>query len=67
MTRAKSCSGTAPEAWSARGAIPTSHLLGGTIMGTNAANSVVNSDVPPHSIAVGAPARVIRQITYAEA
>ena len=31
------------------------------------ANSVVNSDLPPHSIAVGAPARVIRQITYAQA
>jgi acetyltransferase-like isoleucine patch superfamily enzyme len=29
------------------------------------ANSVVNSDVPPYSIAVGAPARVIKQITYA--
>jgi len=31
------------------------------------ANSVVNHDLPPYSIAVGAPARVIRQITYAEA
>lgn len=31
------------------------------------ANSVVNRDLPPYSIAVGAPARVIRQITYAEA
>jgi acetyltransferase-like isoleucine patch superfamily enzyme len=30
------------------------------------ANSVVNRDVPPCSIAVGAPARVIRQITYPE-
>jgi acetyltransferase-like isoleucine patch superfamily enzyme len=28
------------------------------------ANSVVNHDVPPGSIAVGAPARVIKQITY---
>ena len=28
------------------------------------ANSVVNQDVPPYSIAVGAPARVIKQITY---
>ena len=31
------------------------------------ANSVVNSDLPPHSIAVGAPARVIKQVTYAQA
>jgi acetyltransferase-like isoleucine patch superfamily enzyme len=29
------------------------------------ANSVVTSDVPPFSIAVGAPARVTKQITYA--
>jgi acetyltransferase-like isoleucine patch superfamily enzyme len=29
------------------------------------ANSVVNRDLPPYSIAVGAPARVIKQITYA--
>jgi acetyltransferase-like isoleucine patch superfamily enzyme len=29
------------------------------------ANSVVNRDLPPHSIAVGAPARVIKQVTYA--
>jgi acetyltransferase-like isoleucine patch superfamily enzyme len=27
------------------------------------ANSVVNTDIPPFSIAVGAPARVVRQIT----
>jgi acetyltransferase-like isoleucine patch superfamily enzyme len=31
------------------------------------ANSVVNRDLPPYSIAAGAPARVIRQVTYAEA
>jgi acetyltransferase-like isoleucine patch superfamily enzyme len=31
------------------------------------ANSVVNRDLPPYSIAAGAPARVIRQITYAQA
>jgi acetyltransferase-like isoleucine patch superfamily enzyme len=31
------------------------------------ANSVVNADLPPYSIAVGAPARVIRQVTYAQA
>jgi acetyltransferase-like isoleucine patch superfamily enzyme len=29
------------------------------------ANSVVNRDLPPRSIAVGAPARVIKQVTYA--
>ncbi|MDE3131702.1 MAG: acyltransferase [Acidobacteriota bacterium] len=28
------------------------------------ANSVVTSDIPPYSVAVGAPARVIRSITY---
>jgi acetyltransferase-like isoleucine patch superfamily enzyme len=28
------------------------------------ANSVVTADLPPYSIAVGAPARVIRTITY---
>jgi acetyltransferase-like isoleucine patch superfamily enzyme len=28
------------------------------------ANSVVTSDLPPHSIAVGSPARVIKQIQY---
>ena len=31
------------------------------------ANSVVNHDVPFHSIAVGAPARVIKQVTYGPA
>ena len=31
------------------------------------ANSVVNHDVPSHSIAVGAPARVIKQVTYGPA
>jgi acetyltransferase-like isoleucine patch superfamily enzyme len=28
------------------------------------ANSVVTTDIPPHSIAVGAPARVVRTIQY---
>ncbi|MFL5863534.1 MAG: acyltransferase [Solirubrobacteraceae bacterium] len=28
------------------------------------ANSVVNRDLPPYSVAVGAPARVIRQVSY---
>jgi choline dehydrogenase-like flavoprotein len=40
----------AKEAWSARGAIPTSHLLGGTIMGRNADNSVVDSYGQSHEI-----------------
>jgi choline dehydrogenase-like flavoprotein len=40
----------ATEAWSARGAIPTSHLMGGTIMGTGPANSVVNSYGQSHEI-----------------
>jgi acetyltransferase-like isoleucine patch superfamily enzyme len=31
------------------------------------ANSVVTTDLPPYSIAVGAPARVVKQISYAEA
>jgi acetyltransferase-like isoleucine patch superfamily enzyme len=30
------------------------------------ANSVVNRDLPPYSIAVGAPARVIKRVTYAQ-
>lgn len=30
------------------------------------ANSVVTADVPPYSIAAGAPAKVLRTITYAE-
>jgi choline dehydrogenase-like flavoprotein len=40
----------AKEAWSARGAIPTSHLLGGTIMGTGPSNSVVDSFGQSHEI-----------------
>jgi choline dehydrogenase-like flavoprotein len=40
----------AKEVWPARGAIPTSHLLGGTIMGTEASNSVVNSYGQSHEI-----------------
>jgi acetyltransferase-like isoleucine patch superfamily enzyme len=28
------------------------------------ANSVVTEDIPPHSIAAGSPARVIRKISY---
>jgi choline dehydrogenase-like flavoprotein len=41
----------AKEMWSARGNIPTIHLMGGTIMGTGAANSVVNSFGQTHEIA----------------
>jgi choline dehydrogenase-like flavoprotein len=40
----------AKEAWSGRGNIPTIHLMGGTIMGTGAANSVVNSYGQTHEI-----------------
>jgi choline dehydrogenase-like flavoprotein len=40
----------AKEAWSGRGAIPTSHLMGGTIMGASAADSVVNSFGQSHEI-----------------
>jgi choline dehydrogenase-like flavoprotein len=41
----------AKEVWSARGAMPTIHLMGGTIMGTRASNSVVNSYGQTHQIA----------------
>jgi choline dehydrogenase-like flavoprotein len=41
----------ATEAWSARGNMPTIHLLGGTIMGTGAGNSVVNSYGRTHEVA----------------
>jgi choline dehydrogenase-like flavoprotein len=40
----------AKEVWSARGAMPTIHLMGGTIMGTHAGNSVVNSFGQTHEI-----------------
>jgi len=40
----------AKEVWSARGAIPTIHLMGGTIMGTDAGNSVVNSYGQTHEL-----------------
>jgi choline dehydrogenase-like flavoprotein len=40
----------AKEAWSARGSIPTSHLMGGTIMGAAASDSVVNSYGQSHEI-----------------
>jgi choline dehydrogenase-like flavoprotein len=40
----------AKEAWSARGNMPTIHLMGGTIMGTDAGNSVVNSYGQTHEI-----------------
>jgi choline dehydrogenase-like flavoprotein len=40
----------AKEAWSSRGSIPTSHLMGGTIMGNSAADSVVDSFGQSHEI-----------------
>jgi len=40
----------AKEVWSARGAMPTIHLMGGTIMGTHPGNSVVNSFGQTHEI-----------------
>ena len=40
----------AKQAWSSRGSIPTSHLMGGTIMGTGASDSVVDSYGQSHEI-----------------
>jgi choline dehydrogenase-like flavoprotein len=40
----------AKDVWSNRGAMPTIHLMGGTIMGTSAANSVTNSYGQTHEI-----------------
>ena len=40
----------AKEVWVGRAAIPTTHLHGGTIMGTGAANSVVNSYGQSHEV-----------------
>lgn len=40
----------AKESWPARGAIPTIHTCGGTIMGTAAGNSVVNSYGQAHEL-----------------
>ena len=40
----------AKEVWSARGNMPTVHLMGGTIMGTEAGNSVTNSYGQTHEI-----------------
>ena len=41
----------AKEVWSGRGNMPTIHLFGGTIMGAEASNSVVNSFGQTHEIA----------------
>src|SRR6266496_2683529 len=41
----------AKESWSGRGNIPTIHLMGGTIMGSGAGNSVVDSFGQAHEIA----------------
>jgi choline dehydrogenase-like flavoprotein len=40
----------AKEAWSGRGPMPTIHLFGGTIMGTGAGDSIVNSYGQTHEI-----------------
>ncbi len=40
----------AKEVWSGRGAMPTIHLMGGTIMGTSAGNSVVDSYGQAHEV-----------------
>jgi len=40
----------AKEVWSARGNMPTIHLFGGTIMGTAASDSVVNSYGQSHEL-----------------
>ena len=40
----------AQESWSARGNMPTIHLMGGTIMGKGAADSVVNSYGQTHEL-----------------
>jgi choline dehydrogenase-like flavoprotein len=40
----------AKEVWSARGNMPTIHLMGGTIMGTAAGNSVTNSYGQAHEL-----------------
>jgi choline dehydrogenase-like flavoprotein len=40
----------AKESWSARGAMPTIHLMGGTIMGKSAADSVVDSHGRTHDV-----------------
>src|SRR5260370_29971198 len=40
----------AKDVWSARANMPTIHLIGGTIMGTAAGNSVVNSYGQTHEI-----------------
>jgi len=40
----------AKEMWSSRGNMPTIHLLGGTIMGTDASNSITNSYGQTHEL-----------------
>ncbi|HWE07952.1 MAG TPA: acyltransferase [Solirubrobacteraceae bacterium] len=44
-------------------------VTGGVTIGERSvigANAVVTTDIPAHSIAVGAPARVVKQVTYPE-
>ena len=64
----------AKEVWSNRGAMPTIHLMGGTIMGNGAGNSITNSYGQTHEIGnlwiagpgifptSGAPIRPIRSL-----
>ena len=40
----------AKEVWSGRGPMPTIHLMGGTIMGTEAGNSITNSYGQTHEL-----------------
>jgi len=40
----------AKEVWSGRGNMPTIHLMGGTIMGTDSGNSVTNSHGQTHEV-----------------
>ncbi|HWD74518.1 MAG TPA: acyltransferase [Solirubrobacteraceae bacterium] len=52
-----------PNVWCGANVVVT----GGVTIGERSvigANSVVTTDIPAHSIAVGAPARVVKQITY---
>jgi lipopolysaccharide O-acetyltransferase len=44
-------------------------ILSGAIIGEGSiigCNSVVNREIPPHSIAVGSPARVVKQFCFEE-
>jgi acetyltransferase-like isoleucine patch superfamily enzyme len=51
--------------WCGANAVITSGVTVGerSVLG---ANSVVTTDIPPFSIAAGAPAKVLRQVQYSE-